>query len=676
MSVVNRLSTRLLLALCSVITLALGVLVLVVSRQSSSVAEAQATELTTQMAERYAKAINAQLDAAILPVRTLAQTFATLKETGATHRGNAEAILKRVLEESPNLMGVWTVWEPNAFDGQDAKFVDTPGTDRSGRFIPYWNRVTGLVHLEPVTDYESEGDAGEFYRGVRQSRSETIIKPTAYSVAGRQMLLASVVVPILVGDRFVGVVGADISLEQAQSMVGRITPFDTGHAVLASHGATYVAHPTHERRGQALEETPADALVSKALTGGRAVSARVHSDVLHGDALAVAVPFRVGKTSTPWVLAIFAPLERVLAPSSELRAFTMGLGVLALLALSIAVLVVIRGITRPLEALSQVATRIAAGDLTGRIAHRSSDEIGVLADAFRSMRERLAETLGEVRSGALTLSSAASQLSQTSQSLSSGTSEQAATTEEVTTNLAQLSQTIGQNAEGSRRVEGLALKGAAAATQSSHAVDTTLEAMKQIASRISVIDEIAYQTNLLALNAGIEAARAGQYGRGFAVVASEIRKLAESSQASAQQIVALAREGVARAERSGDMLRALVPSIQSTAELVKGVATTSGEQAVGVDQINKAMLGLNEVTQQNASAAEELSSTAEELASQAESLLQRVNFFRVDDTEGHAGPGVALPHLAGRPRASPGHAQFSRPLPRADAAGEERLRAG
>jgi methyl-accepting chemotaxis protein len=654
MSLGNRLSTKLLFALCSVITVALGILILVVSQQSSRVAEAQAQQIATEMAERYAGRINAQLDSAILPMRTLAQTFATQKEAGVTDRGNTVAILKRVLDESPGLLGIWTVWEPNAFDGLDAKFANTPGTDGSGRFIPYWNRASGRVELEPVTDYETEGEVGEFYRSVRRSRRETIIKPTLYVVAGKQMLLASVVVPIMLGDQFVGVVGADISLDQAQEMVASITPFETGHAVLVSHDGTYVAHPTQVRRGQPLGRSPAETLVRTALAEDRSASAQVHSDVLNGDAIVVAVPFRVGKTTTPWALAIFAPLERVLAPSTELRAFTVGLGVLALLALGISVLVVIRSITRPLESLSRVATQIAAGDLTGRIAYRSSDEIGALAEAFRTMRERLAETIGEVRSGARALSSAAAQLSQTSQSLSSGTAEQAATCEEMTTNLEQMSASIGQNAEGSRRVEGLALQGAADTSESSRAVADTVEAMKQIASRISVIVDIAYQTNLLALNAAIEAARAGEHGRGFAVVAFEIRKLAENSQTSAQQIVALAEQSVAKAERSGEMLRALTSSIQTTSQLVKAVATASGEQSLGVEQINKAMLGLNEVTQQNASAAEELSSTAEELASQAESLLQLMDFFRVDEGEGRAGQDLAAGTFSPvRPRVVP-----------------------
>jgi methyl-accepting chemotaxis protein len=336
---------------------------------------------------------------------------------------------------------------------------------------------------------------------------------------------------------------------------------------------------------------------------------------------------------TPWALAVFAPLDEVLAPARELREFTMLLGALALLALGGAVLLVIRRITRPLEMISSAATRIANGDLTGRIEHRSEDEIGVLADAFGLMRDRLVQVIGEVRDGATALSSAASQLSQTAQSLSNRASEQAATCEEMTGSLETMSGSIVKNADSSRQVEAIAAKGAVDAEKSSQAVAATVEAMKQIVSHISIIEEIAFQTNLLSLNAAIEAARAGEHGKSFAVVAAHVRKLAEDSRRAAKQISTVASDSVKVAEQSGHLLQTLVPSIDTTAHLMKGVAAMSSDQSSGVGQLNQAMLNLNDVTQQNAAASEELSSTAEEMAAQAEGLLQLVGFFRVDGAE-------------------------------------------
>jgi len=305
-----------------------------------------------------------------------------------------------------------------------------------------------------------------------------------------------------------------------------------------------------------------------------------------------------------------------------------------------------------LREMAGVAEAIAAGDLTAEVHPRSPDDS--LGTAFSAMTHRLSDMIGEVREGVRILSTGSAQVSQTAQELSRGTSEQAASVEESASSLEQMTASITQNASNSREMEQMAVKGAGDAEDSGKVVTETVAAMKAIAEKTSIIEEIAYQTNLLALNATIEAARAGEHGRGFAVVATEVRKLAERSQAAAKEISALAAGSVQVAERSGQLLLALVPSIRKTAELVQEVAAASEEQSAGVAQINAAMVRVDQVAQRNASAAEELSSTAQEMASQAASLQGLMDFFRLDGRErARREPAAAPIAAAAGPRPVP-----------------------
>jgi methyl-accepting chemotaxis protein len=291
-----------------------------------------------------------------------------------------------------------------------------------------------------------------------------------------------------------------------------------------------------------------------------------------------------------------------------------------------------RDMVKSLKEMAKVADKIAVGDLTVSVTPKSEkDQLG---NAFASMVAKLSTTITEVRSAANGLASASEQVSSTAAALSQGTSEQASSVEETSSSLEEMSASITQNAENSRQSEQMAIKGAKDAEESGKAVVETVDAMKSIADKVSIIEEIAYQTNLLALNAAIEAARAGEHGKGFAVVATEVRKLAERSQSAAKEISGLASSSVKVAEKSGTLLSELVPSIKKTTELVQEVSAASQEQAAGVTQMNKAMGSVDQVTQRNASAAEELSSTAEEMSSQAELLQDLVNFFKVDGEEG------------------------------------------
>jgi methyl-accepting chemotaxis protein len=210
---------------------------------------------------------------------------------------------------------------------------------------------------------------------------------------------------------------------------------------------------------------------------------------------------------------------------------------------------------------------------------------------------------------------------------------------------------IAQNTENAKITNQMATQASAEALEGGEAVGKTVEAMKQIAKKISIIDDIAYQTNLLALNAAIEAARAGEHGKGFAVVAAEVRKLAERSQVAAQEIGEVASSSVELAEKAGALLQTMVPSIRKTADLVQEIAAASQEQSSGVSQINGAMSQLAQTTQQNASASEELAATSEEMSGQAAQLQETMGFFKTADAAHGKRRAVAPAKKAGPKRA-------------------------
>ena len=287
------------------------------------------------------------------------------------------------------------------------------------------------------------------------------------------------------------------------------------------------------------------------------------------------------------------------------------------------------GVIVPLNEAGDILRRVEQGDLTKFVTGDYHGQLGEFKDTVNNTISKLSETISEVVSSAVQLGNASEQISSTSQSLSQSSSEQAASVEETSASIEQMAASINQNAENAKVTDGMAGKASKEATEGGVAVKQTVGAMKDIAKRIGIIDDIAYQTNMLALNAAIEAARAGEHGKGFAVVAAEVRKLAERSQVAAQEIGELAETSVKTAESAGRLLDEIVPSISRTSDLVQEIAAASQEQSSGVSQVNSAMNQMNQITQQNASASEELAATAEEMTSQVEQLQNLMSFFKI-----------------------------------------------
>jgi methyl-accepting chemotaxis protein len=297
-----------------------------------------------------------------------------------------------------------------------------------------------------------------------------------------------------------------------------------------------------------------------------------------------------------------------------------------------------RQFVKPIRELMEIASLLQQGNLLSHASVRRADELGKLGGQVNAVVDKFAEVISQIRAATGSVSTASSELNSSAQQLSQGATEQAGTLQEIASSLASVDASVARNAGHAKDTARTANLASAQAEKGGEAMQHTVTAMREIAHKIKIVDDIAYQTNLLALNAAIEAARAGAQGKGFAVVAGEVRKLAERSQAAAQQIGELADKSVAVAENAGQLLDRTVPMIRETSNLVQEIAAASQEQMAAIRQINVGVSQLNEVVQQNAAAGHELASTSFDLATQSTTLQHHVEFFQIDTSHNGQAP--------------------------------------
>jgi methyl-accepting chemotaxis protein len=595
-------TARLLAPICGVTALVLATLVVVTSQRVDRTAREQAMQTARETAERQAAAVDLILEDAISTSRTVAASLLASRANGVANRAVADSLLRGVLEQNPALLGVWALFEPDAFDGRDADWRDKTGHDTTGRYVPYWNRGAGAISVEPNRDYDKPG-AGDYYQLPRASGRETVINPYAYELAGKTVLMTSLVAPIMSKGQFIGAAGADLALTDVQRRLSEIKPFGTGYVALISNSVTFVSHPAAELLGRDAEAELNVSGLRAAVTEGKTFSAQALDKATGEEALYVFVPISIGRTSTPWSLAVAIPMQAITAEARALRAFSIGLGLLALLVLASVVVVLVRRIVRPLTQMTEVAQRIAEGDTRQNVDVTSEDEIGALAGAFNRVVDSQ-RTLA-VATAALAAGDASRVVERRGAHDALGESmEQLRTT--VQSLLGETTQLVASAKAGDLSARGRDARFTGAYRELVRGINETLDAMAGPINEASQVLERVARNDLTAR-------MSGDYAGDF----SRIKEAMNTANSQLDEAMGKVSSAALHVASAGDQI----------ASGSQSLAQGSSEQAASLEEISSSMHELSAMalqTARNAKEAEQLSGESLATANAGAAGMQRL----------------------------------------------------
>jgi methyl-accepting chemotaxis protein len=612
------------------------------------------------LAKNEANQLGLTFESSISIARSLAQSMeAHEKIEPAQRRFFYNLLLSQMLESNQELAAAWTVWEPNALDNLDDQYANTPGTDATGRFLSNWTRNDTGIELEYSAGYDTP-DA-DFYNIAMRTGKETVTEPFFYTLGGQDLLITSLVAPIKKNGQTIGVVGVDIALTGIQATVNAINPYKDSAASVFTNGGTVAGHYDQTQLGKPM--TTAYAYVAGEYLPGLIASIKEGSEFIFVNVVDVgdtkmryevlSVPIPIGKTGTPWALAIGVPEAVVNAPILRMLRMSIIISVVMLLVIGGAAFLLARSISVPIRQMAAVVSGLGEGDLTGQLNIKSRDEIGDMAAVFNGTLEKMKNLVATIKNRSVALFDIGNELSsnmtETAASIdqitsniqniknrvinqSASVTETNATMEQITGNIEKLNNNVDHQSESvaqsSSAIEEMLaniqsvsqtlIKNAENVKELTEASEVGRSGLQEVAADIqeiareseglleinAVMENIASQTNLLSMNAAIEAAHAGEAGKGFAVVADEIRKLAENSGEQSKTISTVLKkikDSIDKITKSTDSVlnkfEAIDGGVRTVSDQEENIRNAMEEQSAGSKQILEAIGQLNEITQ-------------------------------------------------------------------------------
>ncbi len=576
---------------------------------------------------------------------TLRSVLLEGRSSGELSREAAVRLLTEELKRSPKLLGVYTLWESDAFDRNDRKNRSrSVYDDDTGRFIPYVFRTGKTIAIEPLKDYEQAG-AGDYYQLPKKSKKLELLEPYQYEAGSEKVLITSMVLPILdANGTFLGIVGADILLSDLQKEVEKVNPFG-GYGTMITSGGLYAAHARDPQ------------LVTKPYAGDPTILKNAAGSVTSllaeedgGKVLKVVAPVPLQGLDKPWYMEAIIPEANLHTDFYEKLIDSLLKTAFLLVIMVVLVYVMIqRLVIRRLKAVNELSKVMAQGNFTQSLQLTSRDEFGTMAEHFNQMIHHVRDMTYQVTDHANSISATSEQLAasaeqtsratelivQSIESVAEGAETQRQSTGEASRAMSEMATGIQRVTESTALVSGAVEEAAKSTTVGHEAIKRTIgymneleesvseasELMSSLHNRsekiggiVSVISSISAQTNLLSLNAAIEAARAGESGRGFAVVSGEIRKLSEQTKQAAEEIAQLVDTTVRETMTAS---RAMETGKASVTRGV-GMMHESGEHFEAImlkmQRIQSQMMEVSAVAEQMSAGSEQVAATVEQLA--------------------------------------------------------------